>query len=67
MEGYFDEKAVHSIGAWIEGADRLYLQNYEESGDVPDKTLKAVSHEKMEEFRDILSGYIKEVGLRGID
>ena len=67
INGFFDEKAAHSIGKWLEGAERFFLQEYEESENVPQKGLKACTKEEMERFRDILSGYIKEVSLRGID
>ena len=67
IEGYLDDEAAVSIGRWLEGAERLYLQKYEESGYVPGKGLKACTKEEMERYRDILSGYIKEVSLRGID
>ncbi len=67
IRGFFDEKASHSVGQWLAGAERLFLQGYEESENVPDRTLKAASKEEMERYREILSGYIKEVKLRGID
>ncbi len=67
IRGFFDEKASHDVGVWLEGAERLFLQEYEESENVPDRTLQAASKEEMEKYREILSGYIKEVKLRGID
>ncbi len=67
IEGYLDDKAAHGIGEWLKGAERMYLQEYEESDNVPEKGLKALPKEEMERIRDILSGYMGEVSLRGID
>ncbi len=67
IDGYLDEKAAYSIGEWLKGAKRMFLQEYKESDNVPRKDLKAVAKNEMERFRDILSGYIDEVSLRGID
>ena len=67
IEGYLDEKAAFGIGEWLRGAKRMYLQEYEESDNVPQKGLKALKKEEMERLREILSGYMEEVSLRGID
>ncbi len=67
IEGFFDEKASHSVGEGVKEAKKLFLQRYEESRDVPDKSLKAPSAEDMRKYAKILSEYIEEVGLRGVD
>ena len=43
IEGYLDEKAACSIGEWLKGAKKMYLQEYEESDNVPQKGLKALT------------------------
>ncbi|MCR5650740.1 MAG: anaerobic ribonucleoside-triphosphate reductase activating protein [Lachnospiraceae bacterium] len=67
IKDYYDDEAAHDIGKWLSGAEKMFLQGFEESENVPEKGLKPCTKEEMERFRDILSGYIKEVNLRGID
>ena len=46
----------HSIGKWLQNADKYFLQKFKESEGVPDKNLSAYD-EKMKEFCNILTTY----------
>lgn len=56
-----------SIGAWLHGCSRYYLQNYEESDQVLRPGFSSCSKEELLRFIDILKADIHDVGLRGID
>lgn len=57
-----------AIGSWLKGAERYYLQGFEDSGDLlqPNAGLAAFSTEEMQHFVDILKKTIPSVQLRGI-
>ena len=64
---FMNDDIVKDIGDLLNGADRYFLQGYVESEYVPDKSLQPVSKEKLLQYRQELSSYIKCVELRGID
>ena len=64
---FMNDDIVKDIGDLLNGADRYFLQGYVESEYVPDKSLQPVSKEKLLQYRQELSSYIKYVELRGID
>ena len=64
---FLNDDIVKDIGDLLNGADRYFLQGYVESEYVPDKSLQPVSKEKLLQYRQELSSYIKCVELRGID
>ena len=67
VEELLDDTAIKEIGQLLDGADRYFLQGYVESEFVPDRTLTAVSKEKLLRYRQELAKHIKQVELRGID
>ena len=54
------------IGEWIRGAKRYFLQKFEDSGEIIESGLSAVSKEEMELFADTVRPYVSEVSLRGV-
>ncbi|MBO4903964.1 MAG: anaerobic ribonucleoside-triphosphate reductase activating protein, partial [Lachnospiraceae bacterium] len=66
VEEYFDTDTANDIGMLIKGAKRYYLQGYVESEFVPDKTLHAVSKEKLEQCCRELEKYVETVEIRGV-
>ncbi len=62
-----NEDIIKDISHLLVGADRYFLQGYVESEFVPDKTLHAVSKEKLLQYVKELSKTIRHVELRGID
>jgi pyruvate formate lyase activating enzyme len=56
-----------SIGEWIKGAKAYYLQSYKDSGDIISPGFHSHSKETMLDFISILSPYVSNVSLRGVD
>ena len=54
------------IGEWISGARRYFLQKFEDSGEIIQDGLSAVSKEEMEQFAEAVRPYVSEVSLRGV-
>jgi pyruvate formate lyase activating enzyme len=57
---------IAAIGQWIKGADRYVLQQFEDSGQMIQAGLTAVSPEEMEEMRNAAAPYVRETEIRGI-
>lgn len=64
IDQFHDREAIRAMGEWLVGADRLYLQAFEMSDQVPDRTMAPPSREKIEEFQTILKKYIPLVEVR---
>lgn len=56
-----------SIGQWIEGAKAYYLQQYKDSGDILSTGLSSHTKDILESFVTILTPFVKNVSLRGVD
>ena len=54
------------IGEWISGARRYFLQKFEDSGEIIQAGLSAVSAQEMQVFADTVRPYVGEVALRGV-
>ena len=57
---------MHDIGTWLAGSPILFLQSFEDSGEILQNGLSAHSKETLLEFQAILKTYIDKVELRGI-
>ena len=62
---------IEKIGRAVAGAENYFLQNFEDSGDLvgfgslsPNMPLSGFSAGETQHFRDILSQYVKNVGIR---
>ena len=67
IDEFHDEADMEEIGAMISGARRHYLQAFTDRDTVPYEGFHAPSREKMAAFRDILSGYVDQEEIRGVD
>ena len=67
VEEFLSDNVISEIGALIKGAKQYYLQGYVESEFVPDKSLHAVSKDKLLQYVQELSKSIDLVSIRGID
>lgn len=65
IEEFHTEESIESMGKWLEGARIIFLQHFEMSDNVPNKTLHAVPTKNALAFRRILEKYINKVELRG--
>ena len=57
---------IGEIAKWIKGADKYYLQNFVDSGDLIADGLCAVSPEIMQNMRAIASEFIPNTQIRGV-
>lgn len=66
-DGLLSEDSFHRIGSWLKGAKAYFLQSYVDSEMVLTKGLSAPSSDMMLRYRSILSEYIPNTKIRGID
>ncbi len=57
---------IEEIAKWIKGADKYFLQNFVDSGDLIEEGLCAVSPETMQNMRAKAAKFIPNVEVRGI-
>ncbi len=57
---------MHHIGKWLEGSPVLFLQSFEDSGEILQEGLSAHSKDTLLEYQTILEGYLGKVLLRGV-
>lgn len=67
VKEFHNEESIKEMGEWIKGAKILYLQNFEDSEHVIMTGLHSHSKDMLFRFKDILSEYVDEVILRGIE
>ena len=64
---HHDAADFHAIGEWLRGADRYFLQQFRDSGELlGGGTLSAPTREEMEEYASIMRGYVRSAELRGV-
>ena len=57
----------HDIGKWIAGADKYFLQQFKDSGDIlSSDSFSPYGKEEMEEILNIVKEYIPTASLRGV-
>lgn len=57
-----------AIGKWLDGAERYFLQGYQDTGDlIAPEGLSAYTRQELEQIAELLTPHFKEVALRGID
>ena len=64
---FHDAESFYKIGEWIHGNEPYYLQQFVDSGDlVGNIRLHPVDAEGMNHFKEIVSAYVPNVELRGV-
>ncbi len=67
VKEYHSETNIEQMGNWFEGDETLFLQNFEDSGNlISKKDLTPLSPDEMKRAAEILSPYVKNVQLRGM-
>lgn len=66
VKHYHSKEDFEEIGRWLLGAEKYYLQNFVDSGDLIGKNTKGCSEEEMIGFLRVVQKYIQGVKLRGI-
>lgn len=67
VKGIHTEADFKEIGPWISGASAYYLQSYKDSDQVLVQGFSAFDKENLLRFADLISPYVPDVALRGID
>ena len=57
---------MESIGKWLEGGEKYFLQNFVDSGNLIDPNCKGVSKKEMEDMLCVVKKYVPEAKIRGI-
>ena len=58
------EADIASIGEWLGGDEKFFLQTFEDSGDLIGSGYSAYSGEEMKQLVEILKGYVPNAALR---
>lgn len=66
VRNYHTEEEFEKIGQWLSGAEKYFLQNFVDSGDLINSKTKGCSEEEMKEFLSTVQKYIPSVKLRGM-
>ena len=66
VKEYHDAEDVKKIAEWIRGADKYFLQNFIDSGDLIKNNLSAHPRETLEFMRSLAQDIIPKVEIRGI-
>ena len=67
VKEFHEEADFEKIGEWIRGARRYFLQCFTDRDSVPFGNLHAPTGDEMRKFAQIVSFYVPETQLRGID
>lgn len=57
---------MREIGAWLRGAQRFFVQQFTDSGDLVGSGLTALSAKEMADLRDAICDFIPTAAIRGI-
>jgi len=63
---YHNIEDIRAIGEWIKGADKYFLQNFVDSGDLIKNGLSSVSSTELYKMQEILRGFVVKTEIRGI-
>ena len=66
VKGYHEVSDFESIGRFIKGAKRYYLQSFVDSGDLIDKSLLGVPESEMRDMLKVVLPFVDSAELRGI-
>ena len=66
VKQFHEVSDIEKIGEWIKGAKRYYLQNFEDHGTCIQNGLGEVGLEMLEEMKQALRPYVKEIEIRGV-
>jgi len=66
VKHYHSRESFDLIGQWLEGAEKYFLQNFVDSGDLIGKHTRGCSEEEMKHFLQVVQKYIPNAKLRGM-
>lgn len=65
VSGHHSNESIEEMGKWLDGADKIYLQCFVDSGNCLQQGLQKVPKDRALIFKTILQKYINQVDLRG--
>lgn len=65
VSGHHSNESIEEMGKWLDGAGKIYLQCFVDSGNCLQQGLQKVPKDRALIFKTILQKYIKQVELRG--
>lgn len=66
VKGYHEACDFKSIGEWLAGNSKYYIQCFKDSGDTIEKGLSAFAEEELNSFKSAVLPYLPSTELRGI-
>ncbi len=63
---FHDFDSIENLAEWIKGTEKYFLQNFVDSGNLIDSTIKGVSRDDMRKMLEIVKKYIPKAELRGL-
>ena len=63
---FHSDKSIEEAAQWLVGAKRWYLQQFVDSGDLIDSTVKGVDAETLTHYQQIACKYVPSTYLRGV-
>ena len=66
VKGFHTEDDIETIGKWISGAERWYLQAFKDSGDLISGGLCGFERDEYLRFLDIARRFVPNAQLRGV-
>lgn len=67
VQGLHTPADIESIGRWLEGAPRYYLQRFVDSGDLVGSGCRSPEPEELRALAEAAAPWFQEVQLRGVD
>lgn len=67
VKQYHEKKDFESIGKWIKGAKRYFIQNFEDHGNCIVQGLTEHTQDALKEFEETVRPYVEKVSIRGIE
>ncbi len=66
VKNFHTEEEFERIGQWLLGAQKYFLQNFVDSGDLINRRVRGCTEEEMKDFLKIVQKYVPNATLRGI-
>ena len=66
VKGIHEIQDIEKIGLWIQDAEKYFLQNFVDSGDLIGTGMAAFSAEEMQKMQKTAALYVKNTAIRGI-
>ena len=63
---FHNDNSIEEAARWLQGAKRWYLQQFVDSGDLIDSTVKGVDAETLARYQQIAKQYVSNTYLRGV-